>query len=199
MLRAVPLCLLASTSWQILSSFLCFLKNVSSNSRPRSRLRFWSRDEGLVLPPHVGSTFLHARAESGPYSWAPLPLSAFCDHAAAACLPLGRTIGHEGLAEIILSTPSDALLVDQITLVHSSSTFNCWISSVRRCVEPGEVFRDERKSILKYALPGFHVNPHMISKVTRVRGIHKTPPCIATQVTDLMLSVYSLHTSLSGT
>ena len=69
--------------------FIIFVqKLLSSNFCPRSRLSFGSREEGLALPPRVGSPILHARAESGAYSRAPLLLPAFRDGAAAVCLPL---------------------------------------------------------------------------------------------------------------
>ena len=105
-------------------------KIASSNSRPRSRLSFWSRKEGSALPPRVGLPILHARAEFGAYSQALLLPPAFRDRrsllfddrrdrdgAAAACsslLPL-RTVWRVGLAEVAPSTPSGALLVHQAT------------------------------------------------------------------------------------
>ena len=92
-------------------------KLMSSNFYPRSRLSFWSREEGSALPPRVGSPVLHARDESGVYSRAPLLPPAFRDGAAAVCLPLPlvRTAWLVGLAEVAPSPPSSALLVDQIT------------------------------------------------------------------------------------
>ena len=91
-------------------------KLLSSNFCPRSRLSFWPREEGSAFPPRVGSPILHAGAESGAYSRAPLLLPAFRDGAAAVCLPLPlvRTVWLVGLAEVAPPTPSNALLVDQI-------------------------------------------------------------------------------------
>ena len=90
---------------------------MSSNFSPRSRPSFWSREQGSALPPRVGLPILHARAQSGAYSRAPLLSPAFRGGAAAACLPLPlvRTVWRVGLAEVAPSTPSSALLVDQIT------------------------------------------------------------------------------------
>ena len=84
-------------------------KLVSSNICPRSRLSLRSREEGSALPPRVGSPILHARAESGAYSRAPLLPPAFRDRdgAAAVCLPLPlvRTVWRVGLlAEVAPST-----------------------------------------------------------------------------------------------
>ena len=97
------------------------------NFCPRSRLSFWSREEGSAFPPRVGSPILHTRAESGAYSRAPLLLPAFRDGAAAVCLPLPlvRTIWLVGLAEVAPPTPSNALLVDQIRSHELRSTSAC--------------------------------------------------------------------------
>ena len=85
----------------------------------REFVTFWSREEGSALPPRVGSPILHARAESGVYSRAPILPIAFRDRdgAAAVCLlsPLVRTVWRVGLAEVAPSTPSGELLVDQAT------------------------------------------------------------------------------------
>ena len=111
---------------------------------------FWSREEGSAFPPRVGSPILHARAESGAYSRAPLLLPAFRDGAAAVCLPLPlvlscdhgwirsgsvnvrkqqqqqqRTVWLVGLAEVAPPTPSNALLVDQIRSHELLSTSAC--------------------------------------------------------------------------
>ena len=100
---------------------------MSSDFCPRSRLSFWSREEGSAFPPRVGSPILHARAESGAYSRAPLLLPAFRDGAAAVCLPLPlvRTVWLVGLAEAAPPTPSNALLVDQIRPHELRSTSAC--------------------------------------------------------------------------
>ena len=100
---------------------------LSSNFCPRSRLSFWSREEGSAFPPRVGSPILHARAESGAYSRAPLLLPAFRDGAAAVCLPLPlvRTVWLVGLAEVAPPTPSNALLVDHIRSHELRSTSAC--------------------------------------------------------------------------
>ena len=102
---------------------------MSSNFCPRSRLSFWSREEGSAFPPRVGSSILDARAESGAYSRAPLLLPAFRDRdgAAAVCLPLPlvRTVWLVGLAEVAPPTPSNALLVDQIRSHELRSTSAC--------------------------------------------------------------------------
>ena len=84
---------------------------MSSNSCPRLRLSFWSREEGSTLPPRFGSPILHGRAESGAYSQAPLLPPAFRDDAVTVCLPLSsvRTVWHVGLAEVAPPTPSGAL------------------------------------------------------------------------------------------
>ena len=91
---------------------------MSSNSYPRSRLRFWSREEGSALSSRVSSPILHARDVSGAYSGEPLLPPAFRDGAAAAvCSPLllVRALWRTGLAKVSPSTPSDALLLDQAT------------------------------------------------------------------------------------
>ena len=90
----------------------------NTNFCPRSRLSFWSREEGLALPPRIGSPILHARAESGAYSRAPLLRPAFRDDAAAVCspLPLARTIWRVGLAEDAPSTPSNNTSCVPLTL-----------------------------------------------------------------------------------
>ena len=44
---------------------------------PRSRLRIWSRETGSAVPSRVSPLILHAQAESGAYSWAPLFPPAF--------------------------------------------------------------------------------------------------------------------------
>ena len=44
---------------------------------PRSRLRIWSRETGLAVPSRVRLLILHAQAESGAYSRAPLFPPAF--------------------------------------------------------------------------------------------------------------------------
>ena len=103
-------------------------KILSSNFCPPSRLSFWSREESSAFPPRVGSPILHTRAESGAYSRAPLLLPAFRDDAAAVCLPLPlvRTVWLVGLAEVAPpTTPSDALLVDQIRSHELRSTSAC--------------------------------------------------------------------------
>ena len=50
LLRAIPLCLCAPASWQLLY-FCKFISHilVSFNSCPLSRLRFWPREEATVL------------------------------------------------------------------------------------------------------------------------------------------------------
>ena len=45
--------------------------------RPRSRLRIWSRETGSAVPSRVSPLILHAQAESGAYSRAPLFPPAF--------------------------------------------------------------------------------------------------------------------------
>ena len=84
-----------------------------TNFCPRSRLSFWSREEGSALPPRVGSPILHAQAESGAYS----PSYRFPRRCCSSCLPLPlvRPVWLVGLAKVAPSTPSSALLVDQIT------------------------------------------------------------------------------------
>ena len=70
-------------------NFLYIYVLVFSNSCPRSRLSFWSREEDSALPPRVGSPILHARAEFGAYLRAPFFPPAFRDDGAAAvCLSL---------------------------------------------------------------------------------------------------------------
>ena len=44
---------------------------------PRSRHRIWSRETGSAVPSRVSPLILHAQAESGAYSRAPLFPSAF--------------------------------------------------------------------------------------------------------------------------
>ena len=57
-------------------------KHFSSFPRPRSCLRFWSRETGSAVPSRVDSPILHAWAESGVHSQALLflPISATVLH-----------------------------------------------------------------------------------------------------------------------
>ena len=62
--------------------YLFLFTLVFSNSCPRSRLRFLSREECSALPPRVGPPILHARAKSGAYSRTLILPPAFRDGAA---------------------------------------------------------------------------------------------------------------------
>ena len=83
---------------------------MSSNSCPRSCLRFWTCEKGSALPPRVRWPISHARAESGAYSRASLLPPTSRDDAAAISLPLPfvQTVWRVGLAEIAVNAISCA-------------------------------------------------------------------------------------------
>ena len=74
-------------------------------------------EEVSAFSPRFGSPISRNRAKSGAYSRAPLLPPFSRDSAAAICLPLplGQMVRSMGLHEITPSTPSGALLVDQVT------------------------------------------------------------------------------------